>query len=165
MSKINQLMSTMIGYYKGDTKRINHFLKVYALAKTIGEEERLDEKEQKVLEVAAVVHDIGIKISEEKYGSSSGKYQEIEGPSIAEKMLKTLNFDEGLIQRVCFLVGNHHTYTNIQGMDFQILVEADFLVNIDEENMNAKQIHKIRNNIFKTQTGVRYLEEIYLSIE
>ena len=43
------------------------FLKVYSYAKTIGEMENLDEKMQEILEVTAVLHDIGIKVSEEKY--------------------------------------------------------------------------------------------------
>ena len=78
----------MIDYYKGDPKRIQHFLKVHAYAKLIGEQEGLDKKTLDILEVAALTHDIGIKISEEKYNSSAGKYQEIEGPTIAQKMFQ-----------------------------------------------------------------------------
>ena len=33
-------------------------------------------------------------------------------------------------ERVAYLIGHHHTYDKIEGMDYQILVEADFLVNI-----------------------------------
>ena len=35
-----------------------------------------------------------------------------------------------MIRRVEYLVGHHHTYKDIDGLDYQILVEADFLVNI-----------------------------------
>mgnify|MGYP000340972515 FL=1 len=41
-----------------------------------------------------------------------------------------------MTERVAYLIGHHHTYDKIEGMDYQILVEADFLVNIlrqDEE--------------------------------
>lgn len=95
-----RLITKMIEYYQGDPKRIQHFLKVYAYAKTIGEQEGLDEKTQKILETAAVTHDIGIKISEEKYQSSVGKYQEMEGPAVARIMLEDMEFEKEIIDRV-----------------------------------------------------------------
>ena len=87
---IGKLICAMIDYNAGDPRRIQHFLKVYAYAKTIGEEEGISSKEQKILETAAVTHDIGIRNSEKKYHSSNGKYQEIEGPPEARKMLEEL---------------------------------------------------------------------------
>ena len=73
---INKVTTAMIDYYQGQPKRIQHFLKVHAYAKLIGEQEGLDKEILDILEVAALTHDIGIKISEEKYNSSAGKYQE-----------------------------------------------------------------------------------------
>ena len=64
---IGQAVDRMSSFYSGDPKRINHFLKVYAYAKSIGELEGLDSQTQETLELAAVLHDIGIKPSEEKY--------------------------------------------------------------------------------------------------
>ena len=77
----------MIEYYSGDVKRIQHFMKVHSFAKLISEMEQLDKNIIELIEITALVHDIGIKSAEEKYNSNSGKYQEIEGPPIAEKML------------------------------------------------------------------------------
>ena len=62
----------------------------------------------------------------EKYNSSNGKYQEELGPAEAIKLLNRLNYDEALIERVAYLVGHHHTYSEIDGLDYQILVEAEF---------------------------------------
>ena len=73
----------MMKYYTGDPKRIQHFIKVYQFAKMIGELEKLPEEVQYILETAAIVHDIGIKPAEEKYGSCGGKLQEQEGPAAA----------------------------------------------------------------------------------
>lgn len=84
---ICSVINEMISYYKGDVKRINHFLKVYSFSKTIGELEKLDKDTQFILEVAAAMHDIGIKVSEEKYNSSAGKYQELEGPIVALSLI------------------------------------------------------------------------------
>lgn len=158
-----KIISAMIDYYKGDPRRINHFMKVYAFAKNIGMEEGLDSRTQNILETAAVVHDIGIKLSEEKYNSSSGKYQEIEGPEEAEKLLKRLGVEDDVIERVSYLVGHHHTYGNINGMDYQILVEADFIVNIYEDNESRDAVMNIKNKIFKTKTGKKYIDAMFLS--
>lgn len=80
MNKIGNVIQAMINYYAGDIKRINHFIKVYGFAKTIGEKEQIDKDKQEILEIAAVTHDIGIKISEKKYNSSAGSHQQTEGP-------------------------------------------------------------------------------------
>lgn len=161
MDKICNVMDEMINYYQGDSRRIQHFLKVYSYAKTIGELEQLSPTLQRTLEVAAVVHDIGIKVSEEKYHSSAGEYQQLEGPPVAEKLLNKLGFDRELIERVSYLIAHHHTYHNIIGIDYQILVEADFLVNISEDAMSTDMINSIRDKIFRTKTGIRFLDKIF----
>ena len=158
---INKVTTAMIDYYQGQPKRIQHFLKVHAYAKLIGEQEGLDKEILDILEVAALTHDIGIKISEEKYGSSNGKYQEKEGPAVAEPMLCALGYDEAVIDRVLFLIAHHHTYTGIEGEDYQILVEADFLVNLFEDGSSRETAEKVRENIFKTKTGIELLNHIF----
>ena len=67
-----KLIEKMMEYYAGDPKRVQHFLKVYEFAKLIGESEELEPEKLYILRTAAIVHDIGIKISEKKYGSSGG---------------------------------------------------------------------------------------------
>ena len=129
---INQLHLAMIEFYKGDAKRIQHFCKVHSYAKLIAETENVDKNCLFTIEAAALTHDIGIHICEEKYGSCNGKLQEKEGPAIAEKLLGELGFDRNVSERVQYLIAHHHTYGNINEMDYQILVEADFLVNIME---------------------------------
>lgn len=153
MSRNNQLFKEMISYYSGDVKRIQHFVKVYHFAKLIGEMELLDEDTQFILETAAIVHDIGIKEAEKKYGRSDGKLQEQEGPGLIEQMLRKLGYDREVIMRVCYLVGHHHTYQNIDGLDYQILVEADFLVNMYEDKFAKGAIEKVFEHIFKTEAG------------
>ncbi len=161
MKNTGSVINAMIRYYSGDIKRINHFIKVYGYSKAIGEMENLDDKTMEILEVTAVVHDIGIKISEEKYHSSAGQYQQIEGPPIAADMLTGLGYDQDFIDRVCYLIAHHHTYNNIDGLDYQILVEADFLVNLDEDNTSTEGIKKVKENIFKTNTGISFLYDCF----
>nr|WP_207751240.1 HD domain-containing protein [Anaeromonas frigoriresistens] len=151
----------MIRYYSGDVHQINHFLKVHGFAKTIGEMESIDKDIQELLEIAAVMHDIGIKNSEKKYNSSAGSYQQIEGPPEARRLLEDMEYDPELIERVCWLIAHHHTYDNIEGMDYQILVEADFLVNAYENNMSKDQMRNIYKKIFKTSVGKEIFREVY----
>ena len=161
MKTITQVISEMVDYYSGDPRRVSHFMKVYSFAKTIGEAENLDEKTQEILEIAAVTHDIGIKISEQKYNSSAGKYQELEGPKQAEKMLLSLGVERSIIDRVMFLIAHHHTYENVNGIDYRILIEADFLVNAYEDNLSKDAIKKAREVIFRTTTGTKFLNDIF----
>jgi len=161
--KLTKLIDKMIEHETGCTKRINHFLKVYSFAKLIAENENLSEDIIQIVSVASIVHDIGIKISLEKYNSTSGKYQEKEGPAVAQKMLSELDFKQGLIDRVSFLIANHHSYDNIEGIDYQILIEADFLVNIFEDGLSKEQAEHIEQRYFKTAYGKKLLETMYLN--
>lgn len=155
----------MIEFYRDDPARIQHFVKVHSFAKLIGEEEHLEEKTLYILEAAAYVHDIGIRLAEQKYGHENGRLQEQEGPAEAEKMMKSLGFEQDVIDRVSYLVGHHHTYTNINGMDYQILVEADFLVNYFENHSETDTIKKSVKKIFKTETGIRIATEMFFPEE
>lgn len=159
--KQTMLLQKMIEYFAGDAKRIQHFIKVHSFAKMIGQLEEIDEKQQVILETAAIVHDIGIKNSEIKYKSSAGKYQEIEGPAPAKEMLLKLGYEDKVIERVCYLIAHHHTYGNIEGSDYQILVEADFLVNLYEDGVSENAVQIVKKNIFKTASGTRLLTTMY----
>lgn len=153
MNKTNKLLLEMISYYSGDPKRIQHFTKVYQYAKLIGECTGLDTHTQTLLETAAIVHDIGIKQAEAKFGSANGKLQEQEGPAVAERLLTSLGYEKVFIDRVCYLIAHHHTYTNVDGLDYRILLEADFLVNIYEDNLSHKAAVNAYHTIFATETG------------
>ena len=151
--QLDDLFMDMIAYYDGDPKRIQHFTKVHSYARLIGIGEELDDASLFILEAAAYTHDIGIRVAEEKYGRCDGKLQEQEGPIIAQKMLSQLGFENYIVERICFLIGYHHTYDNIDGLDYQILVEADFLVNLYEDDAGNRAIDKAYKRIFKTETG------------
>ena len=72
MDKKALLIKTMISYYANDPCRIQHFIKVHDFAGVIGKLEKLGDEEQNILEIAAIVHDIGIKVSEEWKASGAG---------------------------------------------------------------------------------------------
>lgn len=160
-----KLIAEMIAYYAGDPKRIQHFMKVHNFSRTIGLLEDISPKQLYILETAAIVHDIGIKVSEEKYGNCMGKYQELEGPPIAKDMLIRLEYEPEVIDRVCFLVGHHHTYSGIDGIDYQILVEADFLVNLYEDHSSKEAVQNACEKIFKTKSGTSILRNMFMAVQ
>lgn len=158
---ICDVIESAVSYDRGDPKRINHFMKVYAFAGLIGRKEGISDRELDILEAAAVLHDIGIHNAEMLHGSSDGKYQELEGPSVAADILSALGADNEFIGMVCNMVGRHHTYTGIDSLSLQILIEADFLVNIFEDGMSDTAIAFVKEKIFRTAEGTRLLEEMY----
>ncbi len=156
------LMAAMTAYDKGDVPRIQHFVKVHNFAATIAAAEDLDPATTFILETAAILHDIGIHPAEAKYGNCNGKYQEELGPAEADRLLRSLGgYTDEQIERVCFLIGHHHTFKGIDGMDWQILLEADFLVNSYEDNLSPSAIRTFEKNVFKTQTGKQLLEAMW----
>ena len=155
----------MTAYNAGDARRVNHLLKVFGFAKMIGEREGLDQQTQEILEVAALTHDIGIRNSERKYGNCTGAHQQEEGPPEARALLIRLGATDALIERVCWLIAHHHTYASIKGLDYQILVEADFLVNAYEDEMDEDAIRTVQEKLFCTQTGKELLKKLYLCAE
>lgn len=163
MNILHNLKSAMVEYYQGDAKRIQHFIKVHSFAKHIAEGENVDSHTLFIIEASALTHDIGIKISEEKYGDSSGKHQELEGEKEAEKLLSSLGFENDDIKRISYLISHHHTYENIDGIDLQILIEADFLVNLYEDNSSLSAINTAYRKIFKTNSG-KYLCKVMYNL-
>lgn len=159
--KLELLYWKMTEWFAGDPKRIQHFVKVHSFAGLIGKGEKLKEKDQFILEAAALVHDMGIRPGEEKYGRCDGKIQEQEGPGAARTLLNELGFEQKDIERIAWLVGHHHTYQNISEIDHQILVEADFLVNYYEDGIEKDTIQKGCGKIFKTETGIRLCENMF----
>lgn len=159
--QLDDLFFRMIDYFSGDPKRIQHFMKVHSFARLIGMREGLDETSLFILEAAAYTHDIGIRPAEKKYGRCDGKLQEQEGPIYAQQILSELGFENYMIERICYLIGHHHTYTNVEGMDYQILIEADFLVNLFEDDLSDREIQSVYERIFKTETGKRLFCEMY----
>jgi len=162
---IDEIINRMIMYNTPDIRRINHALKVYVFAKQISDREKCDDKTRNTIEISSILHDIGIHNAEKIYNSSDGKYQEIEGPKVAKELLNEYQIKDDILERVLFIIGNHHSYKKIDGIDFQILAEADFIVNIFEDKMELKTIESISNNIFKTKSGTELLKCMYMGIK
>ena len=159
--KISQIMEKMIAFSDGNIHDIDHFIRVWTYARTIGELENLDRETQFVLEVAAITHDIACPLCRVKYGNTNGKYQEEEGIPMVKEFLSDIGIAEEVIDRVAFLVGHHHTFSGIDGIDYQILIEADYIANATENGYGQENIVNFMQKIMKTEGGKQILKAIY----
>ena len=160
----SQIMEKMIAFSDGNIHDIDHFIRVWTYARTIGKLENLDKKTQFVLEVAAITHDIACPLCRVKYGNTNGKRQEEEGAPMARKFLSDTGIAEDRIDRVAFLVGHHHTFSGIDGIDHQILIEADYIANATENGYGLKSIEYFMQKIMKTENGKRILKAIFRNV-
>ena len=157
---VSQIMEKMIAISNGNIHDIDHLIRVWTYSKMIGELEGLDELTQFVLEVAAITHDIACPLCREKYGNTNGKYQELEGEAMVRSFLAGTEMLEEQIERVAFLVGHHHTFIGIDGIDYQILVEADYIANATENGYSLQNVENFIQKIMKTESGKRILRSI-----
>lgn len=143
----------MVEYFGVDLAQTYHALNVYSLARVIGLKEGLDEHKMQILECAAVLHDIGKPESLRIYRSTVGKYQEIMGRKVGSELMASLGYPQDVIQAVCFLIGNHHSYDVDGGPSLQILIEANMLARFQRAGRDRQALEEIRRQYFRTQTG------------
>jgi HD superfamily hydrolase len=77
------------------------------------------------------------------------------------KFFEDTDISKSMLDRIDFMIAHHHTYTDIDGIDLQILLEADFLVNADEMKLKKEAIEEMMRKVFKTETGIRYLKALF----
>ncbi len=159
--KIAEIMQKMIDFSDGNVHDIDHFIRVWTYARTIAELEGLDEETQYILEVAAITHDIACPLCREKYGSTNGKYQETEGAPMVRDFLRDTGMTEEQIDRVAFLVGHHHTFTDVCGQDYQILLEADYIANASENGYSRQNVENFIRRIMQTESGKTIAKAVF----
>ena len=149
-------------YFGTDFKRVNHAIKVARYAEQIL---KMEGGNPLVVIGAAYLHDIGIHEAERKHGNNSGQYQEKEGPPFAKEILERLSVPKEMIEEICDIIGHHHSPKGEETLNFQILLEADWLVNMEEEGMSIdrEKAEKVIGKVFKTTTGKKLAEKLYLT--
>lgn len=158
---ISEIMQKMIAFSEGNIHDIDHFIRVWTYAKMIGELEGLESEMQYVLETAAITHDIACPLCRTKYGNTNGKYQEKEGIPLVREFLSDSGMAEEQIERIAFLVGHHHTFSDIDGLDYQILIEADYIANALENGYTEQSVKSFMEKVMKTKSGIRLLGDLF----
>ena len=124
---ITKIIEEMKEVFKEIPFGIEHTLKVLQNAEDIMKGENIEE-EKELITIVAILHDIGAVEAQKKYGSIDGVYQEKEGPAVVREILQRVGYNKNA-DRICFIVGNHHTPSKIDGIDFQIQWVAVLLEN------------------------------------
>lgn len=157
----DRLIEEMKKVFGADRKQIGHALSVLDYARQIQEVEGGDPL---VVKAAAILHDIGIHQAERKHGSSAGRYQEIEGPPIARDILTRCGISGSDIEHICKIVGSLHSGKDIDTIEFRIVRDADWLVNIPTElaDCSDKVLRETIDKVFKTRTGLQIATELFL---
>jgi HD superfamily phosphodiesterase len=157
----NKLIEEMKDVFGDDRKRIEHALAVLDYAEQI---QNVEGGDPLIVRAAAILHDIGIHEAERKYGSSAGKYQEIEGPPIAEEILKRYDISAEAIEHICRIIANHHSAKDIDTIEFRIVWDADQIVNLltDSSEPANEKLQDIIDKKFKTDEGRRLAAELFV---
>jgi len=159
--RLQMVEEAMRNYFGADQRRVDHALRVTGFAEEILRQEKGD---RFVVIAAALLHDIGIREAERKYGSSAGNLQESEGPPVAREILSVLSFDQTVVTEVCEIIASHHSPGEVDTDNFRIIWDADWLVNLGDE-FDLRDVAKTRDlirNIFQTATGKVIAERIFL---
>lgn len=147
------LLYHALRYEQGHDRRTQHILKVYALAKLLGELESLSVEEQQILQAAAILHDIAIRRCKERYsGDASQSRQKQEAPELVRQFLVEARYLPSFVPRVLELVLRHHDYDGPKDSLLQLLIEADLIVNCYEAQPPQEQWDKI-GRIFRSAGG------------
>ena len=122
-----KITKLLVDHFENDFRRITHALEVLNHSEKIME--NTESYDYDILTASALLHDIGIKQSEEVLGYNNGKTQEEYGPPIAEELLNSINFPLEKTTKVCEIIGNHHSRSRYDYIELKILKEADRIVN------------------------------------
>ena len=122
-----KITKLLVDYFGNDFRRITHALEVLKHAEIIME--NTPDCDVDIVVASALLHDVGIKPSEEKFGYNDGKTQEEFGPPVADEMLKSIGFPDDKIIKVCEIIGNHHSASRYDYAELKLLKEADRVVN------------------------------------
>jgi len=155
------LIEEMKNVFGDDQKRIEHALAVLDYAEQI---QNVEGGDPLIVRAAAILHDIGIHAAECKYSSSAGKYQEIEGPPIARAILQNYDLSDETIDHICKIIANHHSAKDIDTIEFRIIWDADWLVNIPQDFADAgkKKLRQLIDKTFKTTRGRQIAVESFI---
>ncbi|MCM8796215.1 MAG: HD domain-containing protein, partial [Candidatus Omnitrophica bacterium] len=145
-----KLLKELENYFGNDSKRINHARKVMDYAERLLQQEGGD---WQIVIPASILHDVGIKVAEEKYGSPLNYYQDKEGTEVARKILLQVGLRKEDIEEICEIIAHHHSAGRINTLNFKILYDADCLVNLKEnlKNKDKQSTPALIDKVFLTQ--------------
>jgi HD superfamily phosphodiesterase len=125
-----RIAKLLVDCFGNDFRRITHALEVLKHAERIMDDAPACDRE--IVIAVSLLHDVGIKMSEELFGYNNGVTQEKYGPPVAAELLKSIDFPQEKIIKVSEIIGNHHSPSRYDYVELKILKEADRIVNKQE---------------------------------
>ena len=113
------------------------------------------------LNIEIIPHDIACPLCREKYGSTNGKHQETEGAPMVRDLLCDTGLTVVQTDRVAFLVGYHHTFTDVHGKDYQIPLEADYIANASENGYERRNVENFIHKIMWAESGKALAKAVF----
>ncbi len=157
-----QVALAMRDYFGDDARRIKHAEDVADFANQIN---RYEQGDPAVIMACGFLHDIGIREAEQKFNSSAAKYQHSEGPPVARQILTDLAVDAKIIDEVCDIIGHHHAPRGDETVNFKILYDADFIVNIKDDQpelqRSNEKIGRLIDKAFLTASGKTIARQVF----
>ncbi len=155
-----RIIGAMEATFAGNTGRISHAMTVLGFAEQILAAEGGDEQ---IVVTAAILHDIGVVPAEAAKGTSDHYDQEVFGPPLAREILARLDVDAAVIDAVCEIIAHHHN-GRIDTPEFNILWDADWLVNFPGHYANSTPMDRSAaiELLFRTGKGASLACEMFL---
>lgn len=94
-----------------------------------------------------------------QYRRSDSRSQESD--SLIKAFFADVDLAESQTDRISHVVGHHHTYEGVNGRDWQILLEADYIVNASENGYTKENIRNFLNRHARTIAGKRLIQEVF----
>ena len=146
---VTLIAKAMKDHYGQDEEKIRRFVNVYTLAKSIGELEKMPESTQEYLEIESIVYNI------------ESPLENVSNVDYLKDMMKKLEIDYDIIERVCFVAENFYDYDHITGLDHQILLEAHKLVEFKENRYPTEKVIEETNTYFITNYGKAFVKRAF----
>lgn len=146
MEQESRLLHDALCYEAGHNRRTQHILKVYALTRLIGESVELTAHERRIVQAAAILHDIAIKYCKEHYnGDASLSNQRRAAPALVHEFLQRAGYDPADEPEILALVEQHHDYDRPRSAMLGVLIEADLIVGCYEHAPDADERPRLRS--------------------
>lgn len=159
---VAQIATKMILVSHGNHHDIRHFQEVFAYASIICTLEGVNSEQSFNTRVAALLHDIACPFLREEKGYCDPHEQEDLGTGYATAFLMGFGLQDFYIRKIVHLVGIHHSWDKADSIEAQILMEADFIVNAQEQELDSQKVLDVRNKFFKTNSGIDLINDIFL---
>ena len=128
-----QITRLLLQHFGDDNRRISHAIEVLCEAEQLLSLPEFAACDREVVVAASLLHDVGIKPSDEELGYNNGKTQEKYGPPVAGRLLASIHFPTAKTEIVKQLIGNHHSPSRYDHPELELLKRADRIVNLRDE--------------------------------